>query len=242
MKLRTDYSFVVLIFIIVTTIFLFFYWTSGDTRTSLFAFNLAYTISLELLFFGFIYVKKFLRDINGAIYSVLATVIVFYVIFGFAALLIFNLFLLHVISVKWYYTFIILGTAIGIIAAGFSMKVNDSLNTDSASEIASQSHQRYLQELIYLEQQYKSLLVQKGIKESFESEYDCTISKLVNKLRFIDSERLREDLLNDRINQAINNLRIQISRFHDADDTHEIIRNEIAAIVSDTIFYINSIK
>ncbi|MCB0539378.1 MAG: hypothetical protein KDE33_17820, partial [Bacteroidetes bacterium] len=128
MRRKINISLVLLLCTIAVTVFLFFFWSKEENRTTIFAFNLGYTIFLELLFYGFIYITRFnSKKILGSTYSVLGSILFFYLIFGVAVILVFNLFLVDLISVKWYYSVIVIGTLVGLISTGFTLKLNNNV-------------------------------------------------------------------------------------------------------------------
>ena len=244
MKQRINISLILLLCTIAATVFLFMYWSKEENRTSLFAFNLGYTIFLELLFYGFIYITRFnSKKILGSTYSVLGSILFFYLIFGLAAILIFNFLLLDLISVKWYYSVIVVGTLFGLISTGFSLKLNNNVvEKNEKSEKIFETQSTLVQELKYLENQYKSALSKKGLSESFESEFHSIISKLTNKVQFNNPKIIENNLSNSKIKDSISSIKGNIIELKDAESNGKAIQYEITEIVNDTIFYINSLK
>jgi hypothetical protein len=244
MKRKINISLILLLCTIAITIFLFLFWTKEENRTALFSFNLAYTIFLELLFYGFIYITRFnSKKILGSTYSVLGSILFFYLIFGIGTILIFNLFLLNLISVKWYYSVIIVGTLIGIISTGFTLKLNNNVVVENEkSEKIFEFQSNLIQELKYLESKYKSELLKKGISESFESEYDSIISKLINKVQFANPKTIENNISYSKIKDSISSIDSQIMEIKKSESDGKVIQSEITEIVNDTIFYINSLK
>lgn len=244
MKRKINISLILLFCTIAVTVFLFLYWSKEENRTTLFAFNLGYTIFLELLFYGFIYITRFnSKKILGSTYSVLGSILVFYLIFGITVILIFNLFLLDLISVKWYYSVVIIGTLFGLISTGFTLKLNNNVvveNEKTEKVFASQS--TLVQELKYLENKYKSELSKKGISESFESEYDSIISKLTNKIQFVNPKIIENNSSFSKIRASISSIENHITELKKTESDGKAIQSEITEIVNDTIFYINSLK
>ncbi|SHE39021.1 hypothetical protein SAMN05444274_101247 [Mariniphaga anaerophila] len=244
MKRKINISLILLLCTIAVTVFLFLYWSKAESRTTLFAFNLGYTIFLELLFYGFIYITRFSsKKVLGSTYSVLGSILFFYLIFGIAVILIFNLFLLFLISVKWYYSVIVVGTLFGVIATGFTLKLNNNVvveNEKAENVFASQS--TLVQKLKYLESKYKSELSKKGISESFESEHDSIISKLTNKIQFGNPKIIENNNSYSKINDSLSAIENNLDELKKVESDGKAIQTEITEIVNDTIFYINSLN
>lgn len=244
MKRKINISLILLLCTIAVTVFLFLYWSKEENRTTLFAFNLGYTIFLEFLFYGFIYITRFNNNkILGSTYSVLGSILFFYLIFGIAVILTFNLLLLDLISVKWYYSVVVIGTLFGLISTGFTLKLNNNVVVDNEkSEKVFESHSTLIQELKYLENKYKSELSKKGLSESFESEYDSIISKLTNKVQFVNPKIIENNNSYSKIKTSISSIEKIISEFKKSESDGKAIQEEVTEIVNNTIFYINSLK
>lgn len=244
MKRKINISLILLLGTIAVTVFLFLYWSKEENRTALFAFNLGYTIFLELLLYGFIYITRFnSKKIHGSTYSALGSILFFYLIFGITALLIFNLLLLELISVKWYYSVIVVGTLFGLISTGFTLKLNNNVVVkNEKSEKVFESQSVLTQELRYLENKYKSELSKKGLSESFESEYDSIISKLIIKIQFVNPKIIENNNSYSKIKTSIGLIENHITDLKKTESDGKAIQAEITEIVNDTLFYINSLK
>jgi hypothetical protein len=244
MRKKINISLILLLCTIAVTVFLFYYWSKEEDRTTLFAFNLGFTIFLELLFYGFIYTTRFnSKKILGSTYSVLGSILFFYLIFGIVVILVFNLFLVDLISVKWYYSVIVIGTLLGLISTGFTLKLNNNIVIENEkTEKVFASHSALAQELKYIENKYKSELSKKGISESFESEYDSIISKLTNKIQFINPKTIENKNSYSKIKASIGLIDNQITELKKSESDGKVIQAEITEIVNDTIFYLNSLK
>ncbi|MCB0539325.1 MAG: hypothetical protein KDE33_17555, partial [Bacteroidetes bacterium] len=94
----------------------------------------------------------------------------------------------------------------------------------------------------YLENKYKSELSKKGIYESFESEYDSIISKLSNKIQFVNPKIIGNDNSYSKIKASIGSIENNITELKKSESDGKAIQAEITEIVNDTIFYINSLK
>ncbi|MDX9799183.1 MAG: hypothetical protein RBT05_10035 [Bacteroidales bacterium] len=244
MKRKINISLILLLCTIAVTVFLFLFWSKEENRTALFAFNLGYTIFLELLFYGFIYITRFnSKKILGSTYSVLGSILFFYLIFGLATILIYNLLLLDIISIKWYYSIIIIGTLFGLISTGFTLKLNNNVvGENEKTEEVFESKSTLIQELRYLENKYKSELSKKGLSESFESEYDTVINKLTNKVQFVNPKIIENNNSYSKIKESISSIENIITEFKKSESDGKTIQAKVTEIVNDTIFYINSLK
>lgn len=244
MKLKPNISLVLAVISIITTLFLFYYWTNEENRTPLFHFNLAFTIFLEILFFGFIYFSKLNSNkILGATYSVLGTIISLYLIFGFIVLLSFNSILLDIVSIKWYFTTITVGTLLTIIVYGFSLKLNNNVISSAQSEVnVTKSRDSFVQNLTYLQSMYANILVENRINEKLESGYSSRIQKLTNKISFINPKIIEDIDHNMRLTDSIGNLDYLIKEMKNSETDKTSIQKQITELVDDTIFYLNSIK
>jgi len=244
MKLKFNITIFLFLLSLIVTVFLFYYWSEAENRTSLFAFNLGYTLFLELVLYGYIYITRFnSKKIIGATYSILGTILFFYFLFGAISILSYNLLIIHLLSVKWYYTLIILGSLIAIIATGFTIKLNNNqVSQDERIDKTSNSLSNMLQELKYLDSSYISALSSKGIKETFESDYDSVIEKLINKINFINPKDFENDFTSSRISSQINTIGQHIAELKKPDSDGQSIHKNIVDCVDDTINFINSLK
>jgi hypothetical protein len=246
MKQKSTVPLLLLVITMAVTIALFFYWTPEESRGNLFAFNMVYALFLELLFFGFVYVTKINnRTILSATYSVLGTIVFLYVLFGIASLLLFNLLLLQYLSVKWYFTFILLGTVTGVVAAGFTMQLNRKIvDEGDVKEKFTTKRTDITRELKYMEQKYLATLSEKGLRDHTiaGSEYKSVIGKLLIKTRFINFHSDRNTAAFQRVQNAITTLDGHIHQLKEpGTGSDEIIKN-ISAVVMDTVHYLDSLK
>lgn len=244
MKRKINITIILLILTVAVTVLLFFYWTKAENRTTLFGFNLAYSIFLEILFYGFIYITRLnSKKILGATYSVLGTISFFYILLSIILILSFNIFLLNHISVKWYYTTVIIGTLITIIATGFSLKLNNSIvSQDELVTNTLNSHSNFLKELKYLEGKYNSTLSEKGITESFESGYNSVIEKLINKFKYVNPKNLENDVTQSRLSKDISTISDHITELKNTETDGLLIHKKITECTDDIINYINSLN
>lgn len=244
MKNKLSITLFLLLVTMAVTVFLFFYWTAEDKRTTLFMFNLGYTLFLEILFYGFIYFTRLgSKKLMGSIYAVLGTVLFFYLLFGFISLLAFNILLLEVVSLKWYYTWIVLGTLGGIIATGFTLKLNSNLmDMENETKQGADMLSGFIQKLKYLEKKYGNLLAEKGLSESFESSYASSISKLLHKITFINPKMLENKAVTEKIKNAIYGIEDAIEEMNAPDAEGKAVQKRISALTDDTLFYLNSLK
>lgn len=244
MKNKLSITLFLLLVTMAVTVFLFFYWTVEDKRSTLFAFNLGYTLFIEILFFGFIYFTRLSsKKLIGSVYAILGSVLFFYLLFGFLSLLVFNILLLEAVSVKWYYTWIILGTLGGIIATGFTLKLNTNLiKMENETKQGADMLSGFIQKLKYLEKKYGSLLTEKGLSETFESSYASSISKLLHKLKFINPKMLDDKAVGEKIKNAIYSIENAIEEMNAPDADGKAVQKRISSLVDDTVFYLNSMK
>jgi hypothetical protein len=228
---------------ILVTIFLFFYWSTEENRTSLFAFNLSYAIFLESLFYGFIYIIKLKsKKVLGTTYSILGTVSFFYLLFGIISMLVFNIFLSDLISVMWYYSLIILGTLFSLIFSSFSLKLNNA-QVDEAEELEEQSNLKssLMQELKYLGKSYISALNEKGLTEKFESGYNSIIEKLENKIRYINPKDFENTRVKSKLKNQIDEINNQVTELKRIDSDGVVVQKQIIRSVNNSLDYLNSL-
>jgi len=244
MKNKLYISLTLTVVSVIATVFLFYYWTNEESRNTLFTFNLVYAIFLEILFFGFIYFAKFnSKKVLGATYSVLGTIISFYLLFGIVILLGFNIFLVYIISIKWYYSTIIIGSLLTFIVSGFSLKLNNNLLKSMERENKiTETRDSYIQNLTYLQNAYKNILSENKINEKFESGYSSIIEKLTNKLSFINPKNIENPSCNKKLNDSVDALDKLIKEMKKSDSDKISIHKQITEIVNDSIFYLNSLK
>ncbi len=224
--------------------FLFFFLSKEENRSSVFAFNLGYTVFLEILFFIFIFTTRLSsKKVHGAIYSVLGTVLVYYLIFGIVILLAFNIFMLELISPKWYYAVIIIGTLTGVIVTGFVYRLNSSMVTkeEESAKVVS-VHSSILQKFSHLESIYKSAVAKKGLTESLESNYDSLLEKLINKLRFVSPQLLQDSTVNIKLSNQISVIENLIQQLKEPDSDGQEIQQRLLGTVDDTLSYIKTLK
>lgn len=244
MKNKITISLVLTVISIITTVFLFYYSTNEESQNLLFKFNLGYTIFLEILFFGFIYFAKLgNKKIPGATYSVLGIILFIYLFFGIAVLLGFNIILINIISVKWYYSTIIIGSILTIILSGFSLMLNNNLvkSTERENKITI-TRDSYVQNLTYLQNIYANILKENKINEKLESGYSSVIQKLTNKLSFINLKIIENPDCIIRLSDSIGTLDNLIKEMKNSGSDKISIQKQIAELVNDTVFYLNSLK
>jgi len=244
MRRKASILLILLLLSFTVTVFLYFYWSTESDRSNLFAFNLTYTIFLELVFFGFIYFTKLnSKEVSGAVYSVLGTILFFYLIFGITTLLSFNLFLLKLVSVKWYYSLLLIGTFLGALFLGFALSLNNSLIThNKTTESSDDLHYTILKELERLENVYKTSLSRKGITETFESEYDSAMNKLINKLKFINPKCLDNESTYSELSQRVNLIKNYLTELNYNESDSLSIHQTIIDCINETISFVKPLK
>ena len=244
MKNKSIISLVITIASIIVTVFLFYYWSDEENRDALFKFNLGYALFLEILFFGFIHFTKLSsKKILGATYSILGIIVLYYLLFGIAILLVFNILFVHIISTAWYYSFIILGSLIAVVLIGFSLKLNyNVVDSNERREKFTETRTSYVQNLTYLHKSYEAILKDNEIYESFESDYSTIIQKLTNKLSFINPKSIEDPATNQKLTESISALDKLVNEMKDSSSDKTSIQKQITALVNDTIFYLNSLK
>ncbi len=243
MRQKSNITLVMYVVTILVTIFLFFYWSTEENRTSLFAFNLSYAIFLESLFYGFIYIIKLKsKKVLGTTYSILGTVSFFYLLFGIISMLVFNIFLSDLISVMWYYSLIILGTLFSLIFSSFSLKLNNA-QVDEAEQLEEQSNLRssLMQELKYLGKSYISALNEKGLTEKLESGYNSIIEKLENKIRYINPKDFENTRVKSKLKNQIDEINNQITELKRIDSDGVVVQKQIIRSVNNSLDYLNSL-
>ena len=103
---------------IVATIILFFVLGGGE-KTSLFWFNLCYTVVLEAIFFGYLGIVRSASDkMTGAFYSIMGVWALYYIVAGALTMLIYSLSLAQFVPMKFYVSLLVVITILWLIVAG----------------------------------------------------------------------------------------------------------------------------
>lgn len=170
----------------IVTIFLFFYLSEEKTRSSLFVFNLIYICFLEFLFFGYIALVRYSKIHSTAIYAAGGTLIIKYIIIAAIIVVTYNLFLINLLSDKFYISAIVIGTTATIIIYGFLIKLNThhtaNIEIDKSKRLSMQS---IVQNFELLQGKYERVVKIKDLIEKNQSGYTNSMEKLTSKLKYL---------------------------------------------------------
>lgn len=204
-KINLFYSVVIPATVIVTTIELFFV-LGGELKTSLFWFNLCYTVALEAIFFVYLNLQRFSNDrITGAFYSMKGVWALYYIAAGAATMLIYTTLLLHFLPMRFYISTFIVYTLLWIIVAGLAAK-----NDVNHSEQTARLQQRgillgyYADSILQLEKRYTDISSKLGISSTTRG-YDCELTRLTMKIKSLSPSLFDLDITLDKLDQIIDN-------------------------------------
>ncbi|MCF7868546.1 MAG: hypothetical protein K9N09_07600 [Candidatus Cloacimonetes bacterium] len=229
----TYFSLILTIFV---TIFLFFYLSKEDSRNVIFYFNLFYACFLEIIFFGYLLIIRYKQyRFLSAIYPVIGTITIFYIIVSLIIIIAYNILVINVIPHKYYYSTVIVLTTIYFIIFAFAGKLDifhkkslDKISNDKESLVS------YLTKLQDIEQSYTQICYQKKLNQAQVSNCSSTIQKLVNKIKFSYPSIFKESDFIKEIDSIIDEVRNKISYLEIANEDMIVKTNE------DLISFINN--
>lgn len=225
---------------VVITIFLFLYLSSQENRSSSFIFTLIYICILEILFYSFLFGVSATKENNkllGASYSVIGTLLLFYLIYGLACVLSYNLILSDVISTRIYYSSIIIGSTLFIIILGFVLKLDTSQSESQKQDNYSKKNIRSISEgFELLERKYNRLLKNKQLPDISESTLTTNLQKFTTKIKFLPPNAIADSEFTQSLSNIKERLEKLIDDFEKSDENSSIsIKNQIDSLINNSI-------
>ena len=225
---------------LIITIFLFLYLSSQDNRSSSFTFTLIYVCILEILFYGFLFgisATKENKKLLGASYSVIGTLLLFYLIYGLACVLFYNLLLSDFVSTRIYYSSIIIGSTLFIIILGFVLKLDTNQSESQKQDNFNKKNIRSITEgFELLERKYNRLLKNKSLPDISESTFTSNLQKLTTKIKFLPPNAITDSELTQSLGNIKERLEKLINDFEKSDGNSSIsIKNQIDSLINNSI-------
>jgi len=202
-KITLFYGVVLPATVIVTTIELFFA-LGGEGKTSLFWFNLCYTIAIESIFFVYLNMLRFSSDrMTGAFYLMKSMWVPYYIITGIATILVYSILLSHFVPMRFYISTIIIYTLFGVIVAGITAK-NYMIQKEQTVRIQQRGKilDYYTDSMSQLEKRYTEISRKHDIP-SVTSGYNCELTRLTLKIRSLLPRVFDLDITLDKLDQII---------------------------------------
>lgn len=222
------------------TIFLFLYLSLQENRSSSFTFTLIYVSILEIIFYSFLFGISVIKDKNtllGASYSVLGTTIFFYLLYGLACVLAYNLILSDVVSTKIYYTSIIIGSTLFIIVLGLVIILDsnqsETKRQNNINKIDIRSISEYFE---LLERKYYRLLKNKNLPDISDSNFTSNLQKLTTKIKYLPPNSLTDTEFSQSLIYTKEKLTMLINEFEKSEiNSSQNIKNQIDSLVNNSI-------
>jgi hypothetical protein len=174
----------VTVFIATAALFLVF---QPEDPAPLFYFNLAYTVLLEAIFFGYVgllYIKT--STFSTPLYALFGVMAAFYLVAGVGWMLLYSLVLLPAVSLKMYISVIVVLTLLWIVLSVLMAKIDGNYKA-TTNRLKDQHHTLafYTQKITLLASRYEKLCEEKGIRYQTDSNNRTALDKLMGKISFL---------------------------------------------------------
>jgi hypothetical protein len=190
--------------VIVLTATLFFMFRP-ENCTALFYLNLAYTILLEAIFFGYInLLYRKIKSVSTPFIAVFGIYSLYYVIAGTGWMLLYSLALSHFLSIKVYIAALIVLTLLWIILSVLTAQA-DSNFKESTDKLNERRHtlEYYAQKIALLASRYDKLCTEKGIRYATESNNRTVLDRLKTKIGFLTPNVLNSETACSQLNAML---------------------------------------
>jgi hypothetical protein len=180
--------------VIVSTVTLFFMFRP-ENCTVLFYLNLAYTILLEAIFFGYINLAfRKITAFSTPFLAVFGIYSLYYVIAGAGWMLLYSLVLSHFFPLKIYLAPLIVITLVWIIVSVLTAQT-DSNYKETVNELNGRQYtlKYYAQKIALLASRYEKLCAEKGIRYATESNNRTVLDRLKGKIGFLTPNVLNSE-------------------------------------------------
>jgi hypothetical protein len=189
--------------VVAATVILFFVFGGGE-KTSLFWFNLFYTVLLEAIFFGYFGLVRSASDkMTGAFYSIMGVWAIYYIIAGVLTMLVYSLVLTHFVPMKFYIASIAVFTLLWLIVAGFVAET-DALHREQTDQIQQRGRtlSYYTARMAQMEKRYAEMCRTLNIPATAKN-FDCELNRLTQKLKSLLPSAFNNDTTADKLDRII---------------------------------------
>lgn len=189
---------------IALTIALFFVLHGDGDKSTLFYFNLCYSVVLEAIFFGYLgFVRSGSKKLTGAFYSIIGVYSIYYIITGFVCMLIYSLVLQNFIPLKYYISAIAVISLLWIILGSILLET-DSAHKKDSDQLMERGHtlHYYNQKMLELEKRYITLSKDLNIPASTKN-YNCELSRLSVKIKSLLPNVFNNDMTQEKLTSIL---------------------------------------
>jgi hypothetical protein len=200
-KINTIANIVLPVVSIALTVVLFLMFRPEEP-TSLFYLNLAYTVLLEAIFFGYFnLLHSKTEEVSTPFYAIFGVFALYYIVIGLGCMLLYSLALMYFVPIKFYVAALIVLTLLWIILSVLTAQT-DSNYKQTANKLNDQQHTLsfYAQKIALLTSRYEKLCAEKGIHYQTESNNSSVLDKLKGKIEFLTPNILSSETAHLQLN------------------------------------------
>ena len=204
-KINNIANIILPIVVVSITIALFFMFKPKET-TALFYINLVYTILLEVVFFGYLnllYAK--VKEFSTPLLAVFGVYAIYYVLLGFAWMLIYSLLLSYFTPLKIYIAVLMVLTLLWIIISVLTAQTDNNYK-ETVEKLKNDGHTLnfYTQKIMLLANRYEKLCEEKGLKYETDSNNRTVLDRLKGKINFLTPNVLNSDTAISQLTSLFN--------------------------------------
>ena len=219
------------------TIFLFYYLTKEENRTSVFTFSWLFFCFLEILVFGHFALISLSKLHSGPIKITTSIITGVYFILISTAIIKFNLITKHVFTPKTFFTTIVVISAIFLLIYGMLALVD--INLRWSNKVNKQNRlflQSILQEFEILQDRFERIARSKNLLEKSESGFNSSLEKLCAMIRYLPPSYLKDERILNSVKICEENLQDAINVLETAEPPTDLnTKNRIDQLASDLI-------
>ena len=193
----------VVVVIVTAALFLMF---KPEKITALFYINLGYTVSLEVIFFGYLnllYTK--VKEFSTPFLAVFGVYALFYVIIGFICMLVYALLLSNSVPIKFYIAALMILTLLWITLSVLTAQT-DSHYKEGVKKLKDDGKTLhfYAQKIDLLANRYATLCAEKELKYDTDSNNRTVVDRLKGKMSFLTPNILGNDTAVSQLTSMLN--------------------------------------
>lgn len=185
---------------VIVTVVLFFVFSGQGDKSSLFYFNMCYTVVLELVFFGYLsFARSGTDTVTGAFRSVMGIYSLYYITTGLVVILIYSLAISHLLPIKFYVAAIVVITLVWLILGALIAEV-DTKHQQDAQQTMERGHTLtyFTQKMSQMEKQYITLCKELEIPSTTQN-YACELSRLTVKFKSLMANVFNSDVAQQKL-------------------------------------------
>ena len=189
--------------VIVATVALFLVF-GGEQKTSLFWFNLCYTVLLEAIFFGYLgLVRSASEKMTGAFFSIMGVWAIYYIVAGALTMVVYSVALSYFVPIKFYISAIVVLTLVWLIVAGL-LAETDARHKAQTDQIQSRARtlSYYTARMSQLEKRYVEICRTLEIPQTTKN-FDCELNRLTQKMKSLLPGVFNNEMTQGKLDQII---------------------------------------